>query len=284
MDRNTLVGIALIVGLFLLYGTLTGDDDAKEKKSQSEKARTEAPAAAPQPTAPVPQAADSAELSKRYGPYAALRSGGVQKVEVKTEDLHLLFTNKGGVPEAIYLNKHKTYDGAPLPVLPTGPKNSFSFTLPYNGNVLSTQDLFFSYQGPDSLSLKGSEQKTLRFRAQLDSASYLEYVYSLKGRGYDLDWEVRLINMRNYVQANRLELLSGLEIPKTEKDAEKMLPNANLVYALAQDEGVEVNHLDVSADEEVEEELNYSTKWVSFKSQFFQLALIAQDKFEGGGI
>jgi len=56
------------------------------------------------------------------------------------------------------------------------------------------------------------------------------------------------------------------------------------VYALAQDEGVEVNHLDVSADEEVEEELNYSTKWVSFKSQFFQLALIAQDKFEGGGI
>lgn len=291
MDRNSLIGILLIVALIFVYMKL--NDDGEEQKTEKQKTETatkdkaaQKPAAGAAPAAPATPA-DSATLAKQkesnYGAYAQLATGKVQKVEVQTEELRMAISTKGGVPEAVYLNNFKTWDGNPLPIFAKSNANQLYLTLPYQGRVIQTKDLYFAYTGEGKVTVKGSEKKTLRFRAQVDSSSYLEYAYHLKGQGYDLDMEVTLVNMRNYVTGNKLELNAGLEIPKTEKDFTKMLPTAQASYGLQQQDEIDITYLDHSADEKVEEELNYSTRWVSFKSQFFQLAFIAPKAFEGNG-
>jgi YidC/Oxa1 family membrane protein insertase len=290
MDRKGLIGIALIVLLFLVYSMVTQQDtppanDKGASKSDkavgatdtTAKANTPATADAAQAQPAIP---DSTQLANAYGPFLPLTRGEVQKLTVRTDRYTLLLNTKGGGIETLYLNDYKTWDGKPLPIVPVAERNRTYFTFASQGKIIHTKDLFF--QPVDtlrSLSLSGDATRTLRLRAQVDSASYLEQVYTFSGQSWHIDWQLKLVNMKPYITGSRVDLVAQLAIPKTEKDLAKMTPETNLFYRLAEDEDVE--HLEMSMDEEVSERVDFRTQWVSFKSQFFSMAIIGKKPFEG---
>ncbi|MBX3101780.1 MAG: membrane protein insertase YidC [Bacteroidetes bacterium] len=283
MDKKSLTGILLIVLLFLAYGLLTREDPAIEKTppaTQTDSTQKAAPApVAPQPAGAVAEVPDSLKQANLYGPFLPLTKGEVQKITVRTQHYTLQLNTRGGTIETLYLNEHKTSEGKPLPIIPVEARNGTFFSFASQGKIISTKDLFFTPDTQGALTLKAGEKKTLRMKAQVDGSSYLEQVYTFEADSWHIDWQLRLVNMKPYITGSRVDLVAQLAIPKTEKDISKMLPETNLHYRLAEDDDVE--KLEMSMDEEVSERIDFRTKWVSFKSQFFSLAFIAGKSFEG---
>ena len=307
MDKNTLIGLLLIFGLFLGFSFYTSSK-TKKFQEQQQKAQQEAMAQQVADTTAtatledVPQAATADATpapASRPNKFSTPDIAQEKDYVVETEKAYYTFAQKGGYIKRVELKDIYRYtpkDSTKLPlVLFDGDDNLMNIKLQcWDYSEINTADYYFLCDLGDTLKLQGDQPQTLSLKLYpnridstgsacqtLDNDSYIEYLYTFNPNDYRFGFRVNFKNMEKYLYANQhsftLNWNADLNCVEKNYDYEK---NITSIYFM--DDLNKVKNLDERKNDK--KELT-QLKWVSFKQQFFTSTIIAdKESFSSGSL
>lgn len=297
MDKNSAIGLTLILLIFIGFNYMnmpSEEERAEALRIQDSIATVEAQlqeldkAAIDEAVATHANQVDSssiavnandslavAQLKEQYGDFGAAAVGEDGIVTIENDLLAINISKKGGHPLSVRLKEYQTSDSLPLELF-RGDQNRFSLDFYTKNRPVSTQDLYFEPL-QTGFSVTGDAQKSLTMRLSAGAGQYLEYVYTLSGNSYMVDFDINLVGMGNVIERNttRLDLHWKNDLPHQEKSLQNERDNSTIYYRFSDDE---VDNISERSDEE--EEITTDLQWVAFKQQFFSTVLIAKDGWE----
>lgn len=298
MDKNSALGLTLILLIFLGFNymnmpteeeraeaqrihdsiTVVEEQNARLNKTAIEEALAD-PTKAQEIVATETVAQDStalAEYKSRFGDFGEASTGEDGTVVIENDLLAITLNKKGGHPLSVQLKKYRTHDSLPL-LLFKGEQNRFSLDFFAKNNRVSTQELYFK-PSSEGFSVSGQEQKSLSMRLPAGPDQYIEYVYTITGGSYLVDFDINLVGMQNVIERNAttLDLHWRNDLPHQEKSLQNERDNSTIYYRFSDDE---VDYISERSDEK--EEIKTNLQWVAFKQQFFSSVLINKDHWEG---
>ncbi len=304
MDKNTVIGLLLIFGLFIGFSFYQTN---KNKKLAEEQAAARAMEAEQHPedtvdlslSASTPDTAAAVAADKKLSPAQVFSNPQVASTSdyvVETNKAIYVFSKKGGYLKNAYLKDIYRYtpkDSAKqmLELFEGGTDMMSIGLMLYDQAEVNTRDCWFLSDVQDTLSVKEG-QKSLSLRlypnykgdsvecGMLDNASYIEYLYTFDADEYRFGFKLRFVNMEEYLYPNKntytLEWNARPRLVEKNYENEK---NITSVYYM--DNMDDVDHLDERKDDR--KEFTSPLKWVSFKQQFFTTCLIVEDQpFQSG--
>lgn len=306
MSKNNIIGLVIIVGLLIGYSlwmTPSKEEMAAARRkadSISQIQRTDSLEAA---MAEMVKRATIDSLAKA-NPVASKVEGsdtvsnGFSSVNKKEEKFYTLESDllkikiaaQGGRIWSVQLKDYQTFDSLPL-ILFKGDSSLFGFEFNTEDlRTLNTADLTFVpvvAAAKDSIRVSGKDSVQFALRVYPGNAdtatakSYIEYVYTLKGKDYMIGYKVNFVGMRGYIAQNTrdMSLLWNTTLIQQEKSLKTEQTQSTIHYM---DVAGEVDYLSETKDEK--DRISTAVKWVSFKQQFFSATLIAGDKFESADI
>jgi len=223
------------------------------------------------------------ELSEKFDVFANSALGKELSTIIENDVFKIEITNKGGHIKTVELKNFQTSDSLPLILFnPETSKLGFSFFS--NNRIINTGDFYF--QPSDSIALiQINADETIGFSMRLyidqsegvyNKDSYIEYLYTIKGDDYMLDFDVNFINMGPIVKANSLGLNWYADLRLQERAIDQF-NGSTIYYKHFKDE---VDYMSETDDDE--EDIRTKLKWVSFKQRFFTSTIIAKDGFDNG--
>ncbi len=218
---------------------------------------------------------DSAALS---GPFGGAKVADDKIFVLENELIKVNISNRGGKVQSVELKGEKTYGGDPL-VLFNETGNKFGLLFSTAGVNINTNDLYFAVQGQDAV-VTQNDSASIRFRLNYANDKYIDYIYSLKGNSYNLDFTVLTKGMQDVIAPNQSQLILNWEASLSQKEKDL---SGEQRYSTAYYEAVDGGVEDLSTSKDDKEELP-QTKWISFKQHYFSNVLIAKDSFNGGNI
>jgi YidC/Oxa1 family membrane protein insertase len=284
MDRNAIIGFALIAVIFigyLVYNMPTKEEAARLKKTQDSIALIQQQAQSADSTlqALTEDTTISTASSERppQGVFNDSTVRGEKLVTIENELMKVTLSNKGGKVVSVQLKKYKTYDQQPL-VLFDEKNTKFNYIFFSGTDQISTENLLFSTIG-ESFSVSSSDSNTIVFRAYKTPARYLEQRYTLKGNSYLLGYQFNLVGMDSVIRSNNpfINLEWDTKFNHTEKDI-ALEKNYSSVYFRYWDD--DVDNLSESGVGTMS--APGKLQWVSFKQHFFNATLIAAEPFDQG--
>lgn len=312
MDRNTIIGLVLIVGIVLTWSIFFSPE--RDQKTEGQTTQTEQTQTPVQET-PIEQPVQSpsrlggiengdfrpigmddstytslsdsaksafkdAALEEEFGVFAPLALGEDKVIHISTDKLEFDLHTKGGIVRPMYLKDFQTSDSLPLPLISDAATNNMSlqfFHRSQRNDLLGThtRDLYLEPNIADSkVELTGDQTKEIVFRGAIDSRHYFELVYTLKGNSYDYGFEVRMTGMNDLVKNSNYDLHWTAEIPKTEKAMSLQRAKTAVYYR----ESGDVESLSPQDPAPLKEDLSSTAvDWVAFKSQFFTQTLLSSE-------
>ncbi len=224
---------------------------------------------------------------RKYGVFAGVSFGEEKIYTIENEKLKLKFSSKGGGLIYAEVKDYRTYDTLPL-ILFDQKTVGFDYLLSDKG--VTSGELYFEPIAKaggvlkDSVYIKGEETYRLAFRiypnndkGELMKNNYLELEYIIKGDNYMIDYQLNMQNMADYVAPglNDIPLNFHLDMYSQEKDPKQEVKQTGIYYKYV-DQDVD-NLTETGMDEK--ENLETKVQWISFKQQFFSVALIAKNNF-----
>lgn len=292
MDKNTVIGFVLILGLLITMQLVVGPEQKKIKEIQQaqldslrqvEQRKADSLAALQNlPTLSDTAAVDTAQMGKLAGQFGVLAPSAVgqETLPVLENDvMRIQFSSKGGRIKEVELKKyfkalrdssHKTVK-LPLKLL-EDEKNKFEYLVPMAGvpnGVVSTGNLFFQ------ATKKG--ENSITFTAVGQNGALFEQTYSFDGSdSYGLKYDVRHngLNVATPIKLNWVNYLDRLE------ENTKYEVNYSTVYYKPADD--DYDYCSCTKDDQ-KDEANKKLKWVAHSNQFFASVLIAKDASFSGG-
>ncbi len=284
-DRNSVIGIMLMVGLTALYFMFAPKPDPKPQEQANEIAaqteQTNENAAteegSTETTGEVPTLNDSirqAQMNSVHGAFAPLMKGEEQFITVTTDKLEITLSSHGGRIVDAKLRDYKTFDSLPLPIVSKELTHDlfFEFVNKQTSQQVISRDLYFTSADWREINISGDETKELVLTAQVGEGQTLQQVYTFHGNTYDLGYSIKMNGMKPYLKNRYYELKWKAEIPKTEKDIKLQRQKTQLVYMQVDD----LERIGGMSDDPEEEQVKGDANWISYKSQFFSHALIAK--------
>ena len=300
LDRNQLIGIVLLFGLFMAWSML----NAPSKEELAERKRlqdsiTLADQLATQAglektatidtgqtntiqTVPSVQLSDSAkqmQVQQRFGAFSAAASGSEELFYLENDLMKVTISNKGGIVKDVELKKYskilvdeerKEYK-EPLHLL-NDEKNIFEYLLPVNGSgaspVRSTDLYFDARQSGNDLTLTARGANGFAFTQ----------TYSLPDDEYTLDYDLGFSGADQLVANGGVMLHWENYLDKLERNYQYEKYYTTAYYREVNED---LDYCSCRADDE--DDLSDSKlKWVSHSNQFFNTTLIADERFGGG--
>ncbi|MBC7694612.1 MAG: membrane protein insertase YidC [Burkholderiales bacterium] len=296
MDKKSLIGLGLIAAILITWLALTGPSkeqiarnkqikDSVEFAFKTNQIAEEAKIVAKKATvitdtAIVPVSDSVLKLASKnlYKDFASAAQGKAEVVTLENENLKVFISTKGGRVEKVILKNYQRYGHTEPLVL--FDKDSTSQYLKFDAydNMSFTTDSF--YFKPSSISevSSGDGFKTITLKLETSKPeSYIEYIYSLKGKDYMLDYDVNFVGMQNIIsgKSNKVTMHWSQAMPSQEKHITKEREAATAYYKQVK-EGVD-NINGLKSEEQLLNEDNI--KWVCFKQHFFNSTLIADSEF-----
>ncbi len=294
MNRNTIVGLLLIAAIFIGWSMLMKSPE-KDKPPQTEKDTIKSQPKKEQVEEPVVTQSEE-EPKKEELPVQQVTEKPEKKLDIagdmpgqkeklyylENDLMNLTITNKGGRIRAVELKDYVTYDSLPL-VLFDSDSALFGFKL---STTFNTAEQYFvpmikgSNEVNDSIAVYGSDSLKLAMRVypeinnRVDSTKYVEYVYTIFGDQYMIDFSINLVNIRDLTTANAINLMWSANLRQQEKTVDRW--NAPTVYYKYFED--DVDYLSETSDEK--ETLITPVKWISFKQHFFCSSIISKSSFE----
>ncbi len=299
MDRNSIIGFALIAAILIGYTVWTAPSSEELARAQREqdslaqlelekKAAEAEQAARIEPVVPpvdallaaVPDSlrdsvnVDSLRdlaLVQRYGIFHPAVSGPTEQVLIENDKLQIGINTHGGRPEVIRLKDYRTYAGQPL-LLQDPDTGSYAYRF-FLGNLdLSTADLHFTPRqlGPGTVQLKA---------ATTDPNKYLLLTYSLDSSGHFLHTDLKLVGLEQEVDPASLFFQWDLYGQPQEKHLPSQRQKSSIYFKYFNDDRDYLSE----TEEEDSEALQGRTNWVAFKQDFFTVAMVSDKGFSGSG-
>lgn len=282
MNKNNIIGFLLIAVVLIGFSwynqpsaeeqraAFVQDSIAKAKHAEMEKA-SKAAAAKRQTNAKAKVEADSTALF-----YSALK-GQAKKIVLKNEKVELTLNTKGATVEKAVI---KGYVGHNLQVkdgsadakdvtLFDGNDQSLKFMLEAKEANIITSDLYFT---PSNVT-----DKSVTMTAVADEGKTLTLTYTL-GDDYILHMSLQANGMAGLFSPNYNKMDVDWSDKARQQERGFMFENRYTTLTYHNVEGG-TDHLN-EGSEKIDEKIEESIDWVSFKNQFFSAIIVAKDNFE----
>ena len=272
MDKNTITGFVLIgillVG-FSFFSRPSKEEIAAQQKyydsitlvqqqAEALKAKTEA-ALAHEKTAVQ---ADSSSL------FFNTMHGTDSNIIIQNNVAQITFSTKGGRVYSAMLKDYMSQDKKTPVVLFDGDDASMNFNFYNKQGAIQTKDCYFEAVN------KTDSSVTMRLAA--DSASYIDFIYTLKPNSYLMNFEIKATGMADkLVNTNYIDIDWTQRARQLEKGFTYENRLAELTYKV---KGDNVDNLSAAKDDEKNLE-STPIDWVAFKNQFFSSVFIADQDF-----
>lgn len=214
-----------------------------------------------------------------YKDFAVSVSGKKEVVTIENENIKAFISTKGGNVEKVILKNYKRYgQSEPLVLFDADSTAQYLQFEAYANNMRFTTDSFYFKPSSITETVSGNSTKSIILKLETSNpGSYIEYIYSLKGNDYMLDYDVNFVGMQNILSSknNHVTMHWSQALPSQEKHITKEREAAT-AYFNQTNEGVDY----INARKSEEKLLNEDNiKWVSFKQHFFNSTLIADGEF-----
>ena len=282
MNKNNIIGFLLIAVVLIGFSwynqpsaeeqraAFVQDSIAKAKHAEMEKA-SKAAAAKRQTNAKAKVEADSTALF-----YSALK-GQAKKIVLKNEKVELTLNTKGATVEKAVI---KGYVGHNLQVkdgsadakdvtLFDGNDQSLKFMLEAKEANIITSDLYFT---PSNVT-----DKSVTMTVVADEGKTLTLTYTL-GDDYMLHMSLQANGMAGLFSPNYNKMDVDWSDKARQQERGFMFENRYTTLTYHNVEGG-TDHLN-EGSEKIDEKIEESIDWVSFKNQFFSAIIVAKDNFE----
>jgi YidC/Oxa1 family membrane protein insertase len=281
-DKNTLIGITLIILIFLGFSIYTQQQEAKyvkEHPKQTEQDKfttvsitTNDSTKTDSTTTAKAIKQDSIQISKMGG-FAAFASGEEVLTTIENEKCIFTFSNKGGVIKKVVLKNYKTFEQKPLVLFEDNGSNfNFSFISNDSKTPVQTENLFFA-SNIVSQKIIGTQSIDVAYKIDLGGGKIYEHKFTIHGEGYVVDFSINAVNFADVIPANQPITLNWTQnLPSQEGGLDDQRYNSSLHYY--NDKKEEDN---LTRDKK--ETLETPIQWVSYKQKFFNTSLIATKGF-----
>lgn len=298
MDKKSLIGLGLIAVILITWLALAGPNKeqiahnkfVKDSIELVEKTALEAEKVlAEVATKKIKDSvslvtsnlSDSAKLviaNNQYKDFSVSANGTKEIVTIENENIKVYISTKGGVVEKVELKKYNRY-GKKAPLILFDKDSTFQeIKFDAYANMKFSTDSFYFKTSEKSIIVNGKDSKTLTLKLETSNpGTYIEYIYSLKGNEYMLDYDVNFVGMQDIIskKAHGVKMFWAQSMPAQEKDIKKERETATVYY----NQIVEgVDYVNARKNEEVTFK-EQNLKWVSFKQHFFNSTLIADTEF-----
>ncbi len=315
MNKNTIIGLVLIFGIFIGYSYLMSPSQEQlnemKRKADSTYLATQAKresdikalardraiviAKEKEKVLSSGKKLDSLTVLRltmkdELGAFANAAVGKDSLYSIENEVFKIKVASLGGKIAHVELKDYLTWDQQPLQLLSN---DSLQFGLSFfsNNRIINTNKLYFQPFWPDSPTdgqhkTKVSGNDSIRFGMRLfvsasdstiDPEKYIEYIYTIKGNEYMLRYRVKFVNMADNIDpATKFLVLNWNDnLKRQEKSLNMERLSTGLYFKYTEDK---VDNLSESNDEEKILK-NERLKWISYKQQFFTSTIIADDFF-----
>jgi YidC/Oxa1 family membrane protein insertase len=315
MNKNTIIGLVLIFGIFIGYSYLVSPsqeqimiqkhkadsvylaNQAKREADIKALARERAISVAKEKEKVLStgKKLDSVTVLRltmkdELGAFANAAVGKDTFYVIENDVFRLKISSLGGKISNVVLKEYVTWDKQPLSLMS---KDSLQFGLSFfsNNRIINTNKLYFQPFWPDAKNtgqplIKVSGNDSVRFGMRLfmaasdttiDPGKYIEYLYTVKGNEYMMRYSVKFVNMTDFIDpaTKYLVLNWNNNLNRQEKSQTMERMSTGLYYKYSEDK---VDNLSETSDEEKILK-NERLKWISYKQQFFTSTIIAEDFF-----
>lgn len=273
MDKNTIIGFALILAILVGFSWLSRPSEeelAKQQAYNDSIAAVQAQKAMEQEIMyqQTIMQQDSAKANQAfdYGVFTPFSQGENKKVVIENEELKLTLNTKGGNITEVELKNYKNYDKNALILFDENDAEQYFTLVTANNRVVESSNLYFT---PTMLN-----DSTLAMSITLETGETLSQVYSLDG--FMVNYSIQSKGMNNVLspRMNTVDMTWNLNMRQQER-SKKFEGRYSALYYKYYDDEVE----NLSEQGSDAEKLIGKVKWVACKDQFFSSVLIAEDYF-----
>ncbi len=295
MDRNTIIGLAMIGLILVGYSIFTKparEAQMEERRRLDSLARVEQIRAIETNRqrseeqaiqADKLEGGDSAsleQLSAELGDFVAGAIGKKEMVVLENEQLKLSFSTLGGRPYTVQLKDYQTHDSLPL-YLFNGDSTIFALQFFAENRAINTGDLYFTPQIQSLTNEEGRSFKQLTMKMAISESASISYIYKLYDGEYLMDFDMRLKGLDQY-RTDQMEFKFDFYAPSQEKGYQNEAMYTTLFYKY---HGGDIESFKSRSKKEFEEVTETTRiKWIGFSHQFFSTIVIADEFFDGGYI
>ena len=308
MNKNSLIGIILIIGIFVgwfIWMTPSKEEMERQRQIQdsiyqANRARfiedsirfVEAQKNAEQSLSQhQPEEVTADMIRDRFGVFTTVASGEEQVYTIENDVLKMTLSSKGAYVKTVELKDYKTWDSLPLIGFD---ENTTMFNISFfaaNRNINTTELYFIPYlngqvyDGSNNI-VVGDKPLIFSFRANTDDNTttlnpdrYIEFTYTVLKDEYMVDFDLKTVNMKSVIASNTnfLTIDWYADILKQEKAVDRY--NGSNVYYKFSNDDVESLSGTRGGEKDGEKTLSSNLKWISFKQRFFSYSLISKDNF-----
>lgn len=307
MDKNSLIGIILILGILIgwsVWMTPSKDEIAQQRHIQDSINRVnrerfvrdsismaETNAMMNEQKETKPQDETFANRYNMYGSFADASMGDDKTFVLENEVIKMNLSSRGAYVETVELKDYMTYDS--LPLIGFDEETSrFNLEFIADGKGINSYDLYFEpyingslYEGDYNINVGERDSLVMSLRAYVSDAEgnksmdkYLEFRYTMYKDQYMVGFDIVTNNLKGVIPANTRFVTMDwfVDVLKQEKATDRF--NVETIYYMYSNNDVETLSQTEVAD--AEEELSSGVKWISFKQKFFSYALVSKDSFD----
>lgn len=272
MDRNSAIGLTLIAGLLMIYFYWFSP------QPQPPTPRTTTPETSGQivdDTLQQPHVLNDSALAEAYGDLSGAAQGTESNTLVETEDLKIVFSNKGGIITELELKKYKTYDQQPLKLI-TPATNQFDLLAKFNGKEIDLYDLFYTLE-----QTKKGDTTVLTYSINVGQGATFSQTYSIPDKGHEIKYAISSTGLEQQLANDPLNFQWNNIVTLMEKDLADTRNNTTITY-YTQDESFDrLSETSTGTETEV---LTTPLKWVAIKQKFFLASIISSTSFSQGEV
>ena len=192
-------------------------------------------------------------------------------VVLENEKMRLVLNTKGGSIQSVQLKEYLHYLGDSLYLFENKEEARFNLELFNRNSVrLSTEDEYFT-------PIRSANDNSVIMRLQQSADQYIDFVYTLPEDEYMMDFDIRVVGMRNGLHPESLtnfRLNWEQKIRQQEKGRafENRYSRIHYKYDKQDDDRLSESKND-------KKELSDPIKWFAFKDQYFSAIIIGENPF-----
>jgi YidC/Oxa1 family membrane protein insertase len=292
MDKNSITGLLLIGAIvigYLIWSQPTKEQLAQQKHLQDSVAQFQQKKLEDQLAKHTATAANTATASttplitndsindfkkkQEFGDLSGATTGNNEPIVIENDVIKATILPKGGRIASVELKKYKRFDKTPL-ILFDADSSTQHIKFKAYSKEFSTDSFYFTPEG-GSFKVTGTDSKSISLRLYAgDKNRYIEYVYTLKGDDYMMDYHVNIVGMQNIITpaANEVILNWQMKTPIQEQNQQNQERGSTVYYKYANDD-----YDNISESKAEKKTLEEPVKWVGFKQEFFTSVIISDN-------
>lgn len=274
MDRNQIIGLALITSMFIVYMYFFKPEvPVPDSTIQDTTVTVKSEPSMEVLTAPEMDSAQKAAEKLRLGDFAASSDGKEEFTTLENDEVKITLSNKGGQVTKVLLKNYLTDDKKPLYLV--NPKNSKrDLTISTNRGEVNLSNLFYTNKIE-----KIGDSTYVYFNLDLGEDKSITQTYILPPAGYVLGYNLSMKGVDQIVRNEAAKFSWDVKLPNVEYDLKQNRIKTTVNYYTIEDG---FDNLNETSEDKEAETLNTPVKWVGLKQKFFTTAIIAERSFEGG--